>query len=114
LLGNAPFISSHSISLLRDLSNRGIRFDITPQGQQIHIAFGPSEAKSSRHPCFKIDSQDELTRLQRKVWEHHVEGGKAAAMEADKLGEENSGELIYFVPFLEMGSVGFRLLSSRL
>ncbi|EPE35399.1 Glyoxalase/Bleomycin resistance protein/Dihydroxybiphenyl dioxygenase [Glarea lozoyensis ATCC 20868] len=66
-------------------------FDITPKGQQIHIAFGPPEQKSSRHPCFKIDTQGGLLELQRNVWDHHVRGGKAAALEADKPGEENSG-----------------------
>jgi hypothetical protein len=74
-----------------------IRFDITPQGQQIHIAFGPHEAKSSRHPCFKINSQEDLLVLQRKVWEHHVKGTKSAALEADKPGEENSGKCFFFV-----------------
>jgi hypothetical protein len=30
--------------------------------------------------------------LQKSVWEHRVKGTKAAALEADKPGEENSGK----------------------
>ena len=78
------------------LSNAGIttdqqRFDIADSGQQIHIAFGPDEPKSSRHPCFKIGSPDALLELRQKIWEHHQKGGEGAPQEADKPGEADSG-----------------------
>ncbi|RDL41633.1 Glyoxalase resistance protein dioxygenase [Venustampulla echinocandica] len=66
-------------------------FDITPGGQQIHIAFGANELKSSRHPCFKLDSPKGLLELQQRVWSHHVSGKSGAPAEADKPGEESSG-----------------------
>ncbi|RFU29529.1 hypothetical protein B7463_g6809, partial [Scytalidium lignicola] len=66
-------------------------FDITPGGQQIHIAFGLNEPKSSRHPCFKLESLQALLQLQKRIWDHHVAGGEAAPLEADKPGEDNSG-----------------------
>lgn len=67
------------------------RFDIAASGQQIHIAFGDSGPKSSRHPCFKIASPDALLALRQRVWEHHQRGGEAAPQEADPPGGENSG-----------------------
>ena len=66
-------------------------FDIADSGQQVHIAFGPDEAKSSRHPCFRIGSPDALLELRQRIWEHHEKGGDAAPLEADRPGEENSG-----------------------
>ena len=66
-------------------------FDIADSGQQVHIAFGPDEAKSSRHPCFRIGSPDALLELRQRIWEHHEKGGEAAPLEADRPGEENSG-----------------------
>ncbi|KAH8811193.1 Glyoxalase/Bleomycin resistance protein/Dihydroxybiphenyl dioxygenase [Xylogone sp. PMI_703] len=66
-------------------------FDITPGGQQIHIAFGANELKSSRHPCFRVESPEALVQLQTRIWEHHAAGGEAAPLEADKPGGENSG-----------------------
>lgn len=67
-------------------------FDIASSGQQIHIAFGDSGPKSSRHPCFKISSPDALLALRERIWEHHQRGGDAAPQEADRPGGENSGE----------------------
>ena len=67
------------------------RFDITPGGQQIHIAFGPNELKSSRHPCFRLESPEALLELRQRIYDHHVAGGAAAPQEADKPGEEDSG-----------------------
>lgn len=66
-------------------------FDITPKGQQIHIAFGPSGPKSSRHPCFKVGSAEDLRALQTRVWEHYTRGGSSAPQEADKPGGQDSG-----------------------
>jgi hypothetical protein len=73
------------------------RFDITPNGQQVHVAFGPNlEPKSRRHPCFKVESEAALRKLQTQIWEHHVKGDKAAPLEADQPGEVNSGMLASF------------------
>jgi len=66
-------------------------FDIADSGQQVHIAFGPPTEKSSRHPCFKLESQDALLKLRQRIWEHHEKGGPAAPTEADRPGETNSG-----------------------
>jgi catechol 2,3-dioxygenase-like lactoylglutathione lyase family enzyme len=66
-------------------------FDITPQGQQIHIAFGSNELKSSRHPCFKVESPDALLVLRKRIWEHFERKDEASPMEADRPGEEDSG-----------------------
>ncbi|KAE8383201.1 hypothetical protein BDV26DRAFT_251887 [Aspergillus bertholletiae] len=69
-------------------------FDIAGGPQQVHIAFGVNESlTSSRHPCFKIASLDDLQKLQHRIWDHHVRGGRAAPMEADKPGEAISGEM---------------------
>ena len=68
-------------------------FDIGTSGQQVHIAFGPNELESSRHPCFKLESPQALLELQKKVYQHFEKGGKAAPKAADKPGEENSGML---------------------
>jgi hypothetical protein len=70
------------------------RFDITPKGQQIHIAFGePSDfaALSSRHPCFRVESAEALLQLQARVWEHFERGGASAPVMADKPGGPSSG-----------------------
>jgi hypothetical protein len=68
------------------------RFDITPNGQQIHIAFGPVTEESSR---FSVESQEALLKLQKRVFEHFEAGGKGAPRAADKPGAENSGMLIH-------------------
>jgi hypothetical protein len=70
------------------------RFDITPNGQQIHIAFGPNELKSSRHPCFKLGSMEDLNALRQKVWDHHVRAEASSPQEADQPGGEDSGKLL--------------------
>ncbi|KAM3425386.1 hypothetical protein BST61_g7332 [Cercospora zeina] len=70
------------------------RFDIGSSGQQVHIALDKTHSnsnKSSRHPCFKIESPDALLRLRQRIWEHHVKGGESAPQEADRPGEINSG-----------------------
>jgi hypothetical protein len=72
-----------------------LRFDITPNGQQIHIAFGPATEESSRHPCFRVESQEALLKLQKRVFEHFKAGGAGAPRAADKPGAENSGMLIH-------------------
>jgi hypothetical protein len=69
-------------------------FDIGTSGQQVHIAFGPKEPESSRHPCFKIESPEKLLELQKRVYAHFEKGDEAAPRAADKPGEENSGMLI--------------------
>jgi hypothetical protein len=68
------------------------RFDITPKGQQVHIALGPKEAESPRHPCFRLESEANLAKLQQKIWEHYQRGDASAPRMADKPGGENSGE----------------------
>lgn len=66
------------------------RFNITPDGsQQIHIAFGQNEPGSSRHPCLRVGSLEDLHRLQQRIWDHHVRGGPAAPLQADQLGESS-------------------------
>lgn len=58
----------------------------------MHIAFGENEnLKSSRHPCFKIESPGALQELKQKVWEHHLKGDAAGPKEADEPGAQNSG-----------------------
>ncbi|KAK3621468.1 hypothetical protein LTR56_022801 [Elasticomyces elasticus] len=66
-------------------------FDIGESGQQIHIAFGPNEERSSRHPCFRLESGEKLLELRQRIWDHHEKGGEAAPKEADKPGAVNSG-----------------------
>jgi len=66
-------------------------FDITPKGQQVHIALGPKEAESPRHPCFRLESIEALAKLQQKIWEHYQRGDASAPRMADKPGGENSG-----------------------
>ena len=66
-------------------------FDITPQGQQVHIAFGQNESKSSRHPCFRVESLEALLQLRQRIWEHAERKDAASPLEADRPGEESSG-----------------------
>lgn len=69
------------------------RFDITPRGQQIHIAFGPPSEKSSRHPCFRVESPEALLKLQTKVYDYFTGAEeKGKPVEADQPGTD-SGEL---------------------
>ncbi|KAB8237677.1 hypothetical protein ETB97_008010 [Aspergillus alliaceus] len=69
-------------------------FNIAGGPQQVHIATGINESlTSSRHPCFRIGSLEDLQRLQQRIWDHHVRGGRAAPREADKPGEPISGEM---------------------
>ncbi|EMD00148.1 hypothetical protein BAUCODRAFT_366265 [Baudoinia panamericana UAMH 10762] len=67
-------------------------FDIGDSGQQVHIAFGPNEERSSRHPCFKLESPEKLLELRQRIWDHYERGGKAAPREADRPGKINSGD----------------------
>lgn len=69
-------------------------FDIGNSGQQVHIAFGKPEdflTVSSRHPCFRLGSVQDLEALRQKIWDHYRRGGEAAPKEADTPGEKNSG-----------------------
>ncbi|KAH3915251.1 hypothetical protein HBI56_013710 [Parastagonospora nodorum] len=69
-------------------------FDLGTSGQQVHIAIGkPADFThaSSRHPCFRVGSVEDLMALRQRIWEHHERGGEAAPKEADKPGEKNSG-----------------------
>lgn len=71
------------------------RFNIGSSGQQIHITDRASEdPKSSRHPCFKVNTREELEEVKQSIYDHHVRGGPAAPMAADKPGEANSGQFI--------------------
>jgi catechol 2,3-dioxygenase-like lactoylglutathione lyase family enzyme len=75
-------------------------FDITPAGQQIHVAFGENELKSSRHPCFKVESPEALLELRKRIWEHFERRDEASPREADKPGEEDSGAFGFLLSFL--------------
>jgi catechol 2,3-dioxygenase-like lactoylglutathione lyase family enzyme len=66
-------------------------FDIGDSGQQVHIAFGPDEVESRRHPCFKLGSAEALLDLQRRIWDHHVRKDQSAPRQADEPGRVNSG-----------------------
>lgn len=67
-------------------------FDIGSSGQQVHIAPGTNEErKSSRHPCFKLGSPQELMELRARIWAHYESGGEAAPLEADRPGDVSSG-----------------------
>lgn len=69
-------------------------FDIGNSGQQVHIAFGKPHdfaEPSSRHPCFKVGSEEQLLELRRRVWAHFEKGGESAPVAADRPGEEDSG-----------------------
>ncbi|KAF1349716.1 putative glyoxalase family protein [Delphinella strobiligena] len=71
-------------------------FDITPNGQQIHIAFdtnpASNELESSRHACFKVESPEALLRLQTRIFEHFERGGKAAPRSADRPGTDSGAK----------------------
>ncbi|OXC69019.1 hypothetical protein AYX13_02308 [Cryptococcus neoformans] len=78
--------------------------------QQIHVSFekgstetGPALSDpspiSSRHPCFSLPSQEALTALQERIYEHHIKGVPASAQECDKPGGENSGSKVSLVSF---------------
>lgn len=82
--------TSHTIWPSLNLSES--RFNIGTSGQQIHVTCGPTDPKHSRHPCFKLPSRQDLEEIKRSIYEHHVRGGPAAPMAADKPGELNSGE----------------------
>ncbi|KAJ5365338.1 hypothetical protein N7517_008224 [Penicillium concentricum] len=66
-------------------------FDIGSSGQQVHISFGATDPQATRHPCFKLSSREELEEIKGSIYDHHVRGGPAAPMAADKPGEVNSG-----------------------
>ena len=60
----------------------------------MHVAFGkPSdfETPSSRHPCFRVGTQEDLLKLQQRIWDHYERKGESAPQQADKPGEKNSG-----------------------
>jgi hypothetical protein len=88
-------------------TNPSYRFDITPRGQQVHVAFGePSDfaALSSRHPCFQVESSEALSKLQTQIWEHFERGGPSAPIMADKPGGPVSGMSMYlFSSIIEAG-----------
>ena len=71
------------------------RFDITPQGQQIHISSSakspPNDLTATRHPCFKLKDQDALNELQRRIYGHFESKSEGAPMAADKPGKADSG-----------------------
>lgn len=58
----------------------------------MHITHGATDPQASRHPCFKLPSREELEEIKTSIYNHHVRGGPAAPMAADKPGEANSGE----------------------
>jgi hypothetical protein len=71
-----------------------------PNGQQIHISHPKSVLPNSvtdtlpdsgRHPCFKINTAEDLLALQKKIWTHHREGKESSCVMADEPGEKNSG-----------------------
>ncbi|KAJ5204227.1 uncharacterized protein N7498_005106 [Penicillium cinerascens] len=66
-------------------------FNIGSSGQQVHVTCGPTDPEHTRHPCFKLPSQDELEEIKKSIYDHKVRGGPAAPMAADKPGEANSG-----------------------
>lgn len=80
----------------------------TKTNKQIHVSFekgstetGPALSDpspiSSRHPCFSLPSQEALTALQERIYEHHIKGVPASAQECDKPGGENSGSKVSLV-----------------
>lgn len=82
----------------------------TKTNKQIHVSFekgstetGPALSDpspiSSRHPCFSLSSQEALTALQERIYEHHIKGVPASAQECDKPGGENSGSKVSLVSF---------------
>ena len=77
------------------MSDLSKRFNIGSSGQQVHITFGATDPKSSRHPCFKLSSREELEEIKASIYNHLVRGGPAAPMAADKPGEMDSGMCLY-------------------
>lgn len=74
--------------------NKLLWFDIGSSGQQVHIAIGAAtdfSTPSSRHPCFRVGSAEELKALQDRVYRHFEKGGDGAPVQADAPGGENSG-----------------------
>lgn len=107
-----PFPISPSPSLALPIPpNLMQRFDITPDGQQIHVSSASAEGsisndpKASRHACFKLDSQEGLNELQRRIYGHFETGGDGKPMAADKPGEADSG----MYPFLSQSGVDLGL-----
>ncbi|KAJ5295341.1 hypothetical protein PENANT_c001G00746 [Penicillium antarcticum] len=66
-------------------------FNLGSSGQQIHVSVGATDPTATRHPCFKLDTREELEEIKTSIYDHHVQGGPAAPMAADKPGEQNSG-----------------------
>ncbi|KAJ5600119.1 hypothetical protein N7450_001186 [Penicillium hetheringtonii] len=67
-------------------------FNIGSSGQQVHVTdHAPENPDSTRHPCFKVNSREELEELKKAIYDHHVRGGPAAPLAADKPGEVDSG-----------------------
>ena len=94
-----PFFS-YNFSLATIVTKKQLirksRFNISDGGQQVHIGFGENEPDSPRHPCFRVGSVEELHVLKQRIYDHHVRGGRAAPMSADKPGEAISGEISAF------------------
>ncbi|KAJ5628199.1 hypothetical protein N7490_010427 [Penicillium lividum] len=66
-------------------------FNIGSSGQQIHINMGRTDPEHSRHPCFKLDSKEDLETLKEGIYNHHIRGVPSAPMAADKPGAMDSG-----------------------
>lgn len=81
----------HYLVLGININAEKSRFDIGSSGQQIHVTCGPTDPKSTRHPCFKLPGRNELEAIRKSIFDHHIRGGPAAPMAADKPGEEGSG-----------------------
>ena len=97
-------------------------FEIGDSGQEVHIApdYNGSningngngngsdgedvETKkskwSSRHPCFRLGSAEQLEELRVRIWECFEAGGEAAPLEADRPGGVASGMLLSYFFFL--------------
>ncbi|KAJ5770592.1 uncharacterized protein N7511_002643 [Penicillium nucicola] len=66
-------------------------FNLGSSGQQIHVSVGTTDPTATRHPCFKLDTREDLEAIKKNIYDHHVRGGAAAPMAADKPGEQDSG-----------------------
>jgi hypothetical protein len=77
------------------------RFNIGSGGQQIHVTMGPTDPEHTRHPCFKLDTREDLEAMKKKIHDHYARGGPAAPMAADKPGDMDSGSSnqTYSLPF---------------
>lgn len=76
-------------------------FDIGASGQQVHISYLKHDqditiASSSRHPCFKLASPEALLALQRRILKHLEDGGKAAPMACDSVGESSGPRTVEY------------------